>query len=98
MALVNQFNSDLASYKGRVDAFYSAVSTLNNLVTDKISGLLVSSDCRVVSNHMKFTNNALCKNSMAQIALLGICSILLLFVMIGGIITTSVFSMRYARI
>lgn len=95
---LTQFNSNLALYKNRVDTFYAAVSTLNNLVTDKISGLLVSSDCRVVKNHMMFTNNVFCKNSMSQISTLGICSILLLFMMIGGIITSSVFAMRYARI
>ncbi len=96
--LVTNFNSNLTLYKNRVDTFYAAVSTLNNLVTDKISGLLVSSDCRVVKDHMMFTNNVFCKNSMSQISTLGICCILLLFMMIAGIITSSVFAMRYARI
>lgn len=92
------FNSDMVGYKSRVDAFYSSVSTLNNLVTDKISGLLVSSDCRVISDYLKVTNNVLCKNTMAQVATLGICCVLLMCVMIGGIITASVFSVRYSRI
>lgn len=93
-----QFNANLVSYKGRVDSFYSSVSTLNNLVTDKISGLLVSSDCRVVSDYLKVTNNVLCKNVMSQVAVLGLCSALLMCVMIGGILTASVFSVRYSRI
>ncbi len=93
-----QFNTNLNSYKSRVDNFYSSVSTLNNLVTDKISGLLVSSDCNVVGDYLKVTNNALCHNVMGQVVSMGICCVLLLFVMIGGIITASVFSARYARI
>lgn len=93
-----KFNKDLVSYKTRVDAFYSSVSTLNNLVTDKISGLLVSSDCRVISDYLKVTNNVLCKNVLAQVSVLGICCILLLCVMIGGILTACVFSVRYSRI
>lgn len=67
-------------------------------MTDKISGLLVSSDCRVVSDYLKVTNNVLCKNVMAQVTTLGICSVLLMCVMIGGILTASVFSVRYSRI
>ena len=93
-----KFNADLVSYKTRVDAFYSSVSTLNNLVTDKISGLLVSSDCRVISDYLKVTNNVLCKNVMAQVTTLGICCVLLMCVMIGGILTACTFSVRYSRI
>ena len=65
LAKNQQFKTNLGLYKTRVDNFYSSVSTLNNLVTDKISGLLVSSDCRVVSDYLKFTNNVFCKNSIA---------------------------------
>lgn len=93
-----KFNTDLVSYKSRVDAFYSSVSTLNNLVTDKISGLLVSSDCRVIADYLKVTSNVLCKNVVSQVSILGICSVLLMCVMIGGILTASVFSVRYSRI
>lgn len=92
------FTANLNLYKGRVDTFYSSVSTLNNLVTDKISGLLVSSNCNVIGDYLKVTNNVFCKNVIREAAVLGICSILLLCVMIGGIITASVFSVRYARI
>jgi len=93
-----QFNTNLDSYKSRVDNFYSSVSTLNNLVTDKISGLLVSSNCQVTGDYLKVTNNAFCHNVMGQVVLMGICCVLLLCVMIGGIITASVFSVRYSRI
>ena len=65
---------------------------------DKISGLLVSSDCRVVSSQLRFTNNVFCKNLMSQVAKLGLTSIILMFLMIGGMITASVFAVRYARI
>lgn len=93
-----QFNTNLNSYKGRVDNFYSSVSTLNNLVTDKISGLLVSSNCQVIGDYLKVTNNAFCHNAMGQVVSMGICCVLLMCVMIGGIITASVFSVRFSRI
>jgi hypothetical protein len=96
--LNTKFNNDLTGYKARVDTFYSSVSTLNNLVMDKISGLLVSSDCRVVHSQLKFTNNVFCKNLMAQVSALGICSIILMALLIGGILTASVFAIRYARV
>ncbi len=93
-----QFNADLVEYKGRVDRFYSSVSTINNLVMDRTSGLLVSSDCRVVRDYLLFFNNVFCANALGQVATLGICALLLLGLMIGGIITASVFAVRYARI
>lgn len=65
---------------------------------DKISGLLVSSDCRVVNSQLHFTNNVFCKNLMSEAVTLGICSVILLTLMIGGIITSSVFAVRYARL
>ncbi len=43
-------------------------------------------------------NNAFCHNVMGNVVSMGICCVLLLFVMIGGIITASVFSARYAKI
>ena len=98
LASNQQMNTDMGLYRARVDAFYSAVSTLNNLVSDKISGLLVSSDCRVVGDYFRFTNNVFCSNSLAHISTLGICAAVLLVVMAGGIITASVFSVRYSRI
>ena len=93
-----QFNTDLVEYKGRVDRFYSSVSTINNLVMDRTSGLLVSSDCRVVRDYLLFFNNVFCGNALGQVAVLGLCALLLLGLMIGGIITASVFAVRYARI
>lgn len=93
-----QFNTDLVEYKGRVDRFYSSVSTINNLVMDKTSGLLVSSDCRVVKDYLIFFNNVFCQNTINQVATLGLCALILMAIMIGGIITASVFAVRYARI
>ena len=55
----------------------------------------MSSDCRVISDYLKVTNNVLCKNVLAQVSVLGICCVLLLCVMIGGILTACVFSVRY---
>jgi cell division protein YceG involved in septum cleavage len=51
-----------------------------------------------VKYQLQFTYNVFCSNTLAQVATLGICSVLLLLTMIGGILTASVFSVRYSRI
>ena len=65
---------------------------------DKTSGLLVSSDCRVVKDYLLFFNNVFCQNALKEIATLGLSAVILMALMIGGIITASVFAVRYARI
>ena len=58
------YNNVLASYRTRVDQFYGSVATLNDLVTNEINGLLVTSDCRALANSIKFTYNSFCVNFM----------------------------------
>jgi hypothetical protein len=97
LTLNNNFNSLLNGFRSRVDQFYSSVSTLNNLVTNEIDGLLVTSDCRIIKDNLMFTYNSFCINFMDRMVGLGISSVLLILLMIGGLITANVFAVRVAR-
>jgi len=86
----------LSNYRNRVNQFYSAVSTLNNLITNPLNGLIVSSNCNSLADKMRFTYNVFCYNFMAQIVRLVICCIALLILLLGGVIAGSRFGMMYA--
>ena len=92
------YNNVLASYRTRVDQFYGSVATLNDLVTNEINGLLVTSDCRALANSIKFTYNSFCVNFMGQIVKIGICSLILLIGSMGGMLTGVIFAVRYANV
>ncbi len=62
LILNNNFNSNLIAYRVKLNAFYSTVSTLNNLITNKISGLLISANCTVIADNLRFSYNSLCVN------------------------------------
>lgn len=90
------FNTMLGNFKNRVDQFYQAVSTLNNLITNPLNGLIVSSNCHSLADKMRFTYNVFCVNFMAQIVKLVLCSLSLLGLLFGGILAGSRFGMMYA--
>ena len=90
------FNTQLGSFDSRVTQFYGAVSTLNNLITNTLDGLVVTSNCNTVADKMRFVHNVYCVNFMAQVVKLALCSLLMLIFMFGGIIAGSRFGMMYA--
>jgi hypothetical protein len=94
----NNFNTMLMSFKTRVTQFYSSVSTLNNLITNPLSGLIVSSNCNTVADKLRFSYNVFCVNFMGQIVKLCLCCIILLIIMFGGIVAGSRFGMIYAEV
>jgi hypothetical protein len=96
LTLNNNFNSMLGSFNTRVSQFYSAVSTLNNLITNTLNGLIVSSNCKSISGKLWFSYNVFCVNFMGQIVKLCLCCIILLILMLGGILAGSRFGMIYA--
>jgi hypothetical protein len=77
---------------------YSAASILNNLVTNSISGLNHTSNCQPIADGMRYFYNAFCINFLYQSVQLGICCLVLMALMIAGILTGSVFGVRYGRI
>jgi hypothetical protein len=92
------FNSQLTSFGSRVNQFYGAVSTLNNLITNSLNGLIVSSNCHSLGDKLRFTYNVYCVNFMAQIVKLTLCSLLMLIFMFGGVVAGSRFGMMYAEV
>ena len=51
---LTNFNTQLGNFKSRVDQFYSTVSTLNNLITNSLTGLAVTSNCHSLSDKLKY--------------------------------------------
>jgi hypothetical protein len=97
LTLNNNFNTQLTDFGNRVTQFYSSVSTLNNLITNPLSGLIVSSNCKSLGDDMRFTYNVFCIKFMAQIVKLVFCSGSLLVLLLGGVIAGSRFGMMYAE-
>lgn len=97
LTLNNNFNTMLGTFNTRVTQFYSAVNTLNNLITNTLNGLLVSSNCQSVSSKLRFTYNVFCVNFMGQVVKLCLCCLLLLGLMFGAILAGSRFGMIYAE-
>lgn len=96
----SSFNSTLDGFRSNLTSFSSTqtIVDLNNFVTNKIDGLLVSSNCSPIGDRLKFVYNAFCVNAMGSVVQLGICMIVLLCLIIGGMFTACVFAQRTATI
>ena len=92
----NNFNTQLTAFDSRVTQFYGAVSTLNNLITNTLDGLVVTSNCNSLADKLRFVHNVYCVNFMAQVVKLALCSLLLLVFMLVGVFAGSRFGMMYA--
>ena len=92
------FNNQLTAFDGRVTQFYGAVSTLNNLITNTLDGLVLTSNCNSLADKMRFVYNVYCVNFMAQIVKLALCSLFILVLMFFGVIAGSRFGMMYAEL
>lgn len=94
------FNVTLNTFRSTLSSFSStqAITDLNNFVTNKIDGLLISSNCSPIGDHMWFVYNSFCVNSMGSAVQLGICMVVLLCLLIGGLFTACVFAQRAATI
>lgn len=79
-------------------AFSAAVSTLNSLMNDQLSGLLVSNNCSSLKGYMFYTYNEFCVKFMSDAAKLGIYFLLLSLVMVAAVVTGSVFAIKYAKV
>lgn len=93
-----QFNNQMALFDSRVTQFYGAVSTLNNLITNSLDGLVVTSNCHSLADKLRFVHNVYCVNFMAQIVKLALCSVMLLILMLLGVVAGSRFGMMYAEL
>jgi hypothetical protein len=64
LVLNSAYTSNMSTFNGEVNTFFSSVSALNNLVTNQINGLTISSDCRVIADSFRFLYNMYCVNYM----------------------------------
>jgi hypothetical protein len=90
------FNSQLTTFDTKVTQFYGAVSTLNNLITNSLDGLVVTSNCNSLADKCRFVYNVYCVNFMAQVVKLAMCSLCALVLMLLGVVAGSRFGMMYA--
>jgi hypothetical protein len=94
----NNFNTQLGTFTSNLSAFSASVSTLNSLMNDQLSGLGVSSNCTAISSYMHYTYNEFCIKFMSEVSKLGLYFFMMAIVMIGAIITASVFAIKYAKV
>jgi hypothetical protein len=86
------FNINITNFKTTVQTFQSQVSELNNVVTNSLDGLLVSSDCRAIADTLRFTYNVFCVNSMYLIVKIGWHCIIVGVLAFFGLILTYYFA------
>jgi hypothetical protein len=98
LTMNNNYNTKLGVFGSNLTAFSTAVSTLNSLMNDQLSGLSVSSNCTVVSSYMRYAYNEYCIKFMSEVSKLGLYFLLMSMVMIGVVITSSVFAIKYANV
>ena len=72
LAVNAAYNTNMTNFVANVNTFFSTVSPLNNLVTNQINGLSVSSNCRVISDSFKFFYNMYCVNYVNRSVKIGI--------------------------
>ena len=96
--LNTEFNDEMDSFRGKVDQFYESVATLNNIVANQLDGLLVTSNCQTIGDAAKVTYNILCVNFMSEISKVVLCVLIMLITLVGGMLTGSIFGVRYANV
>lgn len=94
----NDYNQNLVTFQNKVSSFSTSVSTLQDLVNSKLTGLTISSNCSVIASDLFFVKNSLCTNFMGQAVKVGLCVSLLCVFMIGAMVTGYIFALRYSRI
>lgn len=62
MLFNNAYNTNMTTFTGSLNTFYSSVATLNNLVTNQINGLTISSNCTAIADTYRFFYNMYCVN------------------------------------
>jgi hypothetical protein len=97
LALNNAYNTKLNSFTLSVQAFSTATITLSTLVANQATGVDYNSNCTVLADNLRMLYNVFCINFVYKSVQFGICCLVLLGVMVGGVLTGSVFGIRYGR-
>ena len=85
-------------FQSNINNFLGNMSTLNGLINNKQSGLNISKNCSVIASNLKFVYNSFCVNTINYSYKLAIAFFIFGVIMIGAIITGSVFANRYAKV
>ena len=96
----NAFDSVMSGFRSNLSAFEStqAIKDLSNFVMNEIDGLLVSSQCEPIGDHLVFLYNSFCINTVGSTVSLGFCMMVMLCLLIGGLFTSCVYAQRTATI
>ncbi len=71
---------------------------MNNVVSNSLDGLMVSSDCRYIVDTLKFTYNSLCINVMYDIIKIGWCAIVVCIFSAVGMVLSYIFASWFADV
>lgn len=71
LSLASTYNANITAFTAKLNNFFSAVSALNNLVTNQLNGLTISSDCRVMADSVRFFRNMVCRNFLLRSVKIG---------------------------
>ena len=52
----------MSTFSSSLSNFFSAVSSLNNIITNQINGLTISANCTIIADSMRFFYNMYCVN------------------------------------
>ena len=84
----------LVNFRSRIDQLYSSVSNLNNLITNEVDGLLVTSDCTILRDDLKVVYNVFCVNFMSNIASMALCFLAIGLLMVGGLCSATILGIK----
>ncbi len=62
LSATNEYNSNMSAFTGNVNTFSSSASALNNIVTNQLNGLTISSNCTIIADTLRFFYNMYCVN------------------------------------
>lgn len=92
------FNNNITNFKSKVQGFQGAASDLNNVVSNPLNGLLVTSDCGYIVDSLKFTYNSFCVNMMNDIVRIGWSAVAVAVCSIFGMIFSYIFSVWFSDV
>lgn len=71
LSTANTYNTNLTSFTSQVNGFFSAVSGLNNIVTNQLNGLTISANCSAIASSLRFFHNMYCVNFLGRTVKVG---------------------------
>ena len=77
---LNEYSSNMTDFTTKTSTFFSSASALNNLVTNQLNGLVISSNCTIIANSLRFFYNMYCINFLYRSIKVGKYLIIKLFV------------------